>query len=141
MAAHIDRIGRSAGSQNFGEVLQREFPAIQGKSIDYAVMERYPDVLIVEAPFEWDDLGNWSAVPRLQGTDALGNTVQSRHLGLNTRDSIIRGDDGHLIVTIGVRNLIIVQTPNATLIADRDEEAAIKEIVSQIEQKQWNEYL
>jgi mannose-1-phosphate guanylyltransferase len=104
-------------------------------------MERYSEVVVIEAPFGWDDLGNWSAIPRLQGQDSEGNTIQAKHLGRNTSDCIIRGEHGHLLVTIGLQNLIVVQTPNATLIADRNDEAAIKEIVNQIEGQQWTEYL
>jgi mannose-1-phosphate guanylyltransferase len=141
IAGHLEKIADSVGSRDFANVLNREFTAIKGKSIDYAVMERYPDVLMVEAPFQWDDLGNWSAIPRLQGVDADNNTVQAKHLGLNTSNSIIRAAQGHLIVTIGVKNLVVVHTPNATLIADRQEEASIKEIVNQIEKNGWDEYL
>jgi mannose-1-phosphate guanylyltransferase len=104
-------------------------------------MERYPEVAVIEAPFCWDDLGNWSAIPRLQGIDALKNTVQGKHLGINTTQSIIRGEEGHLIVTIGVQNLIIVQTADATFIANRDDESRIKEIVTQLEQQKWDEFL
>lgn len=141
MSAHIKIIGAAVGKPDFDSVLNSEFCAIQGKSIDYAVMERYPNVLVVEAPYQWDDLGNWSAVPRLKGVDQNGNTVDGKHLGIDSTDSIIRSADGHLIVTIGMKDCIIVHTENATLVADRGKESEIKEIVAQLEQKKWDEYL
>ena len=141
MYAHVEIIRAAIGTDSFAEVLQREFSAIKGKSIDFAVMERYSQVLVVEAPFTWDDLGNWSAVPRLKGVDDNGNTIDATHLGLGTCGSIIRGAPGHLIVTIGMKDCIIVQTPNATLIADKHQENAIKEIVAQLEQNNWVEFL
>jgi mannose-1-phosphate guanylyltransferase len=141
MFIHLQQIAESVDSLGFSEVLNREFTAIQGKSIDYAVMERYPNVLMIEAPFDWDDLGSWSAVPRLQGSDAQGNTIQAKHMGINTAHSIIRAEDGHLVVTLGVQNLIVVHTSNATLIAHRDDEAAIKDVVARLEQNQWHEFL
>ncbi len=141
MYQHLERIARSMGTDRFQEVLETEFSAIKGKSIDFAVMERYPQVLMIEAPFEWDDVGNWSSVPRLQGTDDQGNSINARHIGINTNGSIVRGKENHLIVTIGVQDLIIVETENATLIANKHDESTIKEIVAQLEQKQWNEYL
>ena len=59
---------------DFRATLEREFAAIAGKSIDYAVMEHYDNIAVIEAPFEWDDLGSWRALARLHGTDADGNT-------------------------------------------------------------------
>ena len=141
MFAHIEKIGQAVGSPNFNNVLEAEFCAIEGTSIDYAVMERYDKVRVIEAPFEWDDLGNWSAVPRLKGVDEQGNTIDAKHLGIDTSNTIVRAADGHLIVTIGVKDCIIVQTPNATLVADKNNESAIKQIVTQLEEKEWLDYL
>ena len=141
MSSHIQKIGAAVGTPDFANVLETEFCAIKGTSIDYAVMERYPNVKVVEAPYQWDDLGNWSAVPRLKGVDANGNTIDAKHIGLETSNSIIRADDGRLIVTIGMKDCIIVQTGNATLIADKANESAIKQVVAELEKKEWNEYL
>jgi mannose-1-phosphate guanylyltransferase len=141
MFSHIKKIGQAVGSPNFNDVLEAEFCAIKGTSIDYAVMERYDKVRVIEAPFEWDDLGNWSAVPRLKGVDEQGNTIDAKHLGIDTSNTIVRAADGHLIVTIGVKDCIIVQTPNATLVADKNNESAIKQIVAQLEEKEWLDYL
>ncbi|MEM7784808.1 MAG: UTP--glucose-1-phosphate uridylyltransferase, partial [Planctomycetota bacterium] len=104
MHVHLQNIADSIGTDQFQATLQSEFSAIEGKSIDFAVMEHYDNVLVVEAPFQWDDLGNWSAMPRLLGTDAQGNTIQGEHLGLDTENSIVRTEDGHLIVTIGMKD-------------------------------------
>ena len=96
---------------------------------------------VIEASFDWDDVGNWSAVGRLRGTDEDGNTIVGRHLGIDSRDSIIRGQEGHLVVTLGVQGLIVVQTPDATLVADRNSEESIRELVKMIKEKGWNEHL
>lgn len=141
MFAHVEKIGNAVGSPKFNEVLEEEFCAIKGTSIDYAVMERYDKVRVIEAPFEWDDLGNWSAVPRLKGVDEQGNTIDAKHLGIDTSNTIVRAADGHLIVTIGVNDCIIVQTPKATLVADKNNEGAIKQIVKQLEENEWLDYL
>ena len=141
MSGHIEKIAASIGSPEFADTLQEEFCAIQGKSIDYAVMERYQNVLVVEAPFEWDDLGNWTAVPRLQGVDENNNATSGKHIAIKTSGSIIRSDDEHLVVTVGMEDCIVVHTPNATLVANKKDEASIREIVKQLEQNEWNEYL
>lgn len=141
MASHIKAIQASIGTSSFADTLQREFTAIKGTSIDYAVMERYDNVKVVEAPFQWDDLGNWTALPRQRGTDDDGNTIDAKHLGISTTNSIVRSDDDHLIVTVGMEDCIVVRTPDATLIANRKDEAAIKQVVKELGEKGWDEYL
>ena len=141
MFEHIDKIRSAVATDHYASVLKSEFAAIEGKSIDYAVMERYEKVQVIEAPFEWDDLGNWTAIPRLQGTDDAGNTIEGKHLGIETSNSIIRSTDQHLIVTVGMKDCIVVHTDDATLIASKDHEGEIKKVVEQLKLKQWDEYL
>lgn len=141
MFQRLGRIRQQLGRPEFPATLASEFPAIEPKSIDYAVMEHYPHILMVEAPFAWDDLGNWSAVARLSDYDDSGNSIEGKHLGVDTTNSIVRGDRQHLLVTIGVNDLLVVHTPDATLIADRNNESGIKQVIEQLEQKQWHEYL
>ena len=141
MSTHIERISETIGTPRFHDTLAREFTAIKGKSIDYAVMERYENVLVIEAPYEWDDLGNWSAIPRLKGVDPSGNTVDGEHLGIDTENSIIRTENGHLIVTIGMKDCIVVHTPDATLVADKQNENAIKDVVAELERRKLEHYL
>ncbi len=141
MFQHIAEIGAAIGTPRFAETFSREFAAIRGKSIDYAVMEHYDDVVVIEAPFNWDDLGSWRALARLHGTDAEGNTRVGRSLVVRTKDSIIRSTDDHLVATIGVDNLIIVHTPDATLVVNQNDEEAVREIVKLIEEHGWECYL
>jgi mannose-1-phosphate guanylyltransferase len=141
MHSHIAKIGAAVGTGDYLQVLRDEFTAIQGTSIDYAVMERYDNVLVVEAPYDWDDLGNWTALPRLSGVDEDGNTIAAKHLGINTNGTVVRSDDDHLIVTVGMEDCIVVRTPDATLIARKDQESAVKEVVKKLEENGWHEYL
>ncbi len=141
MMAHLRTIAAAVDNANYGEVFTREFTAIQGISIDYAVMEHARDVVVVEATFSWDDVGSWQAISRLQGTDADGNTISARHLGLNTRGTIVRGGPEHLVVTLGVEGLIVVHTPDATLVANKHDEEAIRQLVKLIAERGWQQYL
>ena len=122
-------------------MLAREFAAIVGKSIDYAVLEKHREVAVVEAPFTWDDVGSWQSLARLHGADEQGNTIVARHLGIDTQGTIVRGDADHLIVTVGARDLIVVHTPDVTLVAHRDQEESIRQVVRQIEERGWTELL
>ena len=140
MFEHLRRITDAMGTADYESVLQREFTAIQGISIDYAVMEHARDVMVIEAPFTWDDLGNWQSLARLRGVDEQGNTLAGRHLGIDTRGSIIRTSDDHLVVTIGVEDLIVVHTPDATLVANRHDEESIRKVVKELQERGWGEY-
>jgi len=110
-------------------------------SIDYAVMEKAEHVVVVEAPFEWDDVGSWLALGRLGQTDEQGNTVLGRHLGIDTSGTIVRTSDDHLVVTLGLRDCLVVHTPDATLVADKHQEEAVRRVVKLLEERGWDEFL
>jgi mannose-1-phosphate guanylyltransferase len=141
LADHLEAIAAARGRADAQEILDREFTAIRPISIDYAVMEHAKDIVVIEAPFAWDDLGSWQALARLHGADAEGNTVVAKHLGIDTHGSIVRSTDEHLIVTVGLTDTIVVHTPDATLIARRSQEEALRRVVSLLAERGWGEYL
>jgi mannose-1-phosphate guanylyltransferase len=141
MVAHLRKIVAAWDQPDCDEVFSREFAAIRGISIDYAVMEHAKDVAVIDAPFTWDDVGTWQAVARLAGPDAQGNTASGRHIALDTHGSIIRTGEDHLVTTVGVDNLIVVHTPDATLVANRHDEESVRKIVKMLEERGWTEYL
>jgi mannose-1-phosphate guanylyltransferase len=137
----LQKIAISIGQSDFPATLDREFTAIRGKSIDFAVMERYQPVVVIEAPFQWDDVGSWQALARSVGADADRNTVIGKHLGIRTTGSIIHTDADHLVVTLGLDDCIVIHTPDATLVADKNQEEAIREVVKALEERNWREHL
>lgn len=141
MHEYLQSIGSAIGQPDFARVLDRDFTAIRGKSIDYAVMERYSPVVVVEAPFGWDDVGSWQALARSVGVDENGNAILGKHLGIRTSGSIVRSTDDHLVVTLGLNDCIVVHTPDATLVADKSQEEAIREVVKALEERGWREFL
>jgi mannose-1-phosphate guanylyltransferase len=138
---HLEVIKNHIGKPEFTDVFDREFTAIRGKSIDFAVMEHYQPVVVIEAPFSWDDVGSWQALARNVGADEAGNTVVGKHVGIRTACSIVRSSEEHLVVTLGMKDAIVVHTPDATLVAAKDQEEAIREVVKALEERGWKEYL
>jgi mannose-1-phosphate guanylyltransferase len=122
-------------------IFRREYETLDRLSIDFAVLEHAKEVLVVQAPFQWDDVGSWLAVERLHPQDADGNTILATHCGLKTTRCVIVADAGHLIGTVGVRDLLIVQDGDATLVADRNEEGAVKQLVELLKKKGLERYL
>lgn len=137
----LKAIESALGTPHAVEVLRREFAAMTAISIDYAVLEHSTEVLMIEAAFPWDDLGSWQGLMRLQGGDDQGNVVSAKHVGLSTSGSLIRSSTDHLIATIGVRDLIIVHTPDATLVANKHDEESVRQLVAELKSRGWEEYL
>ncbi len=141
MVDELDAIVAAAGTPSFEDVFARHFAAIQGKSIDYAVLEKYPQVAVIEPAFTWDDVGNWTSLARTRGTDEHGNTFVGKHVALDTQGSIVCGHDDHLIVTIGLQDVIVVHTPDATLVVPKSGEDGIRQVVKRLQDLGWHEYL
>lgn len=110
-----------------------QFPKI---SIDYAVMEKTEYLLVLESSFEWDDLGDWLAMDRLIPHDARGNAIQGVWIGMDTDDCIILGNENNnsnrIIATLGISDLIIVDTDDAIFISHKDFVHKIKQFVQHI---------
>jgi len=139
--AHLRRIADAWDTPARDTVFAEEFAAIKGISIDYAVLEHAPDVVVIEAPFTWDDLGGWSAVARQRGEDADGNTIVGKHLGIESSRTIVHAGGDHLVVTMGLTDMLVVHTPDATLVAHRAHEEAVRKVVAELEKRGWTEFL
>ncbi|MBI1345179.1 NTP transferase domain-containing protein [bacterium] len=141
MYARLMRLQKAIGTEKWKDVLDTEFPEMASISIDYAVLERSSQVSVLQAPFGWDDVGSWQAMARLSEPNAAGNTIDALHVGVETQGCIIRGSSNVLIATVGVQDLIIVQTATATLIADRHDESAVKRLLAQISGQDLESFL
>jgi mannose-1-phosphate guanylyltransferase len=138
LAKGVERIAKAWPDES---VIREVYPILEKISIDFAVMENAKNVLVVQAPFQWDDVGSWLALERMHPQDAEGNTVLANHCGVRTNNCVIAGDPGRLIATVGVRDLLIVQDGDATLVADRREESNVKQIVEKLKQENRDNYL
>jgi mannose-1-phosphate guanylyltransferase len=141
LAAAVERIAAAWETPRQQEVLTKEYAGLGRISIDYAVMEKAAEVLVVEAPFQWDDVGSWLAIERRHPQDAHDNTVLGTHLGIDTHHCVIAGDKDKLIATLGVSDLIIIQDGDAILVAHREEEGNIKKIVEELKKRGQEKYL
>ena len=113
-------------------LLSRHYPAIEKISIDYAVMEKAASVLVLESGFDWDDVGEWPAVARHFPHDEADNVIQGKGLVRSGRANIVVGDGSHLTVLLGVDDLIVVQTEDATLVCHRSQAQQIKDVVKEL---------
>jgi len=98
-------------------------------SVDYGIVEKISGIAVVQALFDWDDLGHWEAVYRLGRKDAGGNVIQGDVLALDCRDCLLISKGGKLAV-VGMSNMIMVQTRDATLVCPQTGVQRVKEIVA-----------
>ena len=142
--AGIMRIAEAWGTPRQDEVFRPLYPTLEKISIDYAVMQeaaKAGKVLVMHAPYQWDDVGSWLALDRRNPQDAAGNTIAALHCGVGTRRCVIVSDADHLIGTLAVEDLIIVQDGNATLITTRQAEGRVKELVDAIRARKLERFL
>lgn len=137
----LQRLQSALGTERWSESLAAEFPRMPSLSIDYAVLEKAQDVCVVPASFEWEDVGSWQSLARLFPSDIDGNTIDGTFCGVNTSGCIVRSSAEHLVAAFGVRDLIIVHTPDATLVADKHDETALRQLIAELERRGLAEFL
>jgi mannose-1-phosphate guanylyltransferase/mannose-6-phosphate isomerase len=108
------------------------FSRVPDDSIDYAVMEKTQRAAVIPVSCAWSDIGSWSALWLTGDKDADGNLREGDTMAVATRNSLLRSHDRHLLATVGVDDLIVVTTPDATLVAHRDAAQDVKKIVEQL---------
>jgi mannose-1-phosphate guanylyltransferase len=114
-------------------VLAEAYGAAEKISIDYALLEHADSVAVLEAEFDWSDVGAWSAIPELFDQDEAGNTVRDApFIGLDSNRCMVQGD-GRLIALLGVEDLVVVQTGDATLVCRRERAEEVKQLIQQLE--------
>jgi mannose-1-phosphate guanylyltransferase len=137
----LARIGESIDTPDESNVIYNEYEKFDNISIDYGVMEKASNVKIIEADFEWDDVGSWRAIERLNKSDQNNNTILGEHCGLDTQGNIIIGDKEHLITTISVSDMIIVSTKDVTMVCNKNNAEEIKELTNLLKERGYDCYL
>ena len=117
---------------DFVRIDREAFARVASDSIDYAVMEKTLHAAVIPVSCGWSDIGSWTALWRTGDKDAHGNLRQGDTLAIDTRNCVLRSHDRHLLATLGVDDLIVVSTPDATLVAHRDAAQDVKKIVEQL---------
>lgn len=113
------------------EIPAHAFAQVSDISIDYAVMERSKQVAVVPSDFGWSDIGSWSAVKELVAPDAAQNRAVGEAIFVDSRNTFVQSED-RLVATVGVDNLMIIDTPDALLVAHPDKAQDVKKVVAQL---------
>lgn len=133
-------IADAMGTNEEYNIIEKIYPNIRKISIDYGIMEKSNDVLVVSGEFGWNDVGSWDMMNVLHSEDINGNISIGDVLNIDTNNTIVYSDS-KLIATVGVDNLIIVQTKDAILVCDRNKAQDVKKVVDSLNELGRNELL
>ena len=117
---------------NFDNALRERYTGLPRISFDYAIMEKADRVLVVEAGFDWDDIGSWRALANYFQKDKRGNAANRALTAVDSSNNIVFDEDGTTIALLGVHDLIVVRTPDALLVCHRHEAERIKELIGKL---------
>jgi mannose-1-phosphate guanylyltransferase len=135
LATSLEEIGQAWGTDQQAEVLNRLWPGLQAETIDYGIMEGARQVAVIPAEeLEWSDVGSWDSLFDVLPADSAGNIVMGgKHVGLETHDSLVYVNQEHrLIVTIGVDDLVVVDTGDVLLVCRKDQAQKVRTVVNQL---------
>lgn len=128
----LDHIGNALGAADEWTVIEEVYPGLEKISIDYAVTEKAENVKVIEVDYSWSDIGSWTSLRDVEQVDQNGNVVRANHVGIDTKDCIVWADENHLIGTIGVSDLVIIHTGDATLVCSADRAQDVKALVEKL---------
>src|SRR5262245_5311697 len=134
LASGLAPLAAAWRTPRFEAALAEHYPQLPKISIDFGVMEKVSGALLLPMALRWDDVGAWDALARLLPADAAGNVAQGEHLLLDGKNLIVSSTGG-LVAARGVADLIIVHTPDATLVCRRDDAEGVKAIVQELERR------
>jgi mannose-1-phosphate guanylyltransferase len=148
MHAGLARLAARAASAGWEQAVNEEFARLPSISIDNGVLEPIAarhstddSLIVVPASFEWDDVGSWQALPKVLGVDDRGNTIIGASCQIDTNDCVIRSAGDHLVATIGLKDFVVVHTQDATLIAPKGDEAALRKLVALLQERGHDKFL
>ena len=135
----IEAIQQATEDLDFIRISEEIFKDCPNTSIDYAVMEKTGAAVVVPLDAGWSDVGSWLSLYEVSVKDKSNNVITGDSLCIDTKNTLIRGDE-RLIATIGVDDLVIVDTKDALLVAKKDQSQKVKEVTNILKQKGRSEY-
>lgn len=129
MYALLERIEHAIDTPQEAQVLAETYPKMQQIAIDYAILEKSHQIAVIAADIGWSDIGDWARLKDELTDLESDNLIRAEHMGIDTKNSLVYGPEKKLIVTIGIENLVVVDTPDALLICDKYRSMDVKKVV------------
>ncbi|MDD5434660.1 MAG: mannose-1-phosphate guanylyltransferase/mannose-6-phosphate isomerase [Nitrospira sp.] len=136
----LTKIESSFGKKDEESVSRKVFSDLKPVSIDYGIMEKSDRVAVIPADFGWNDVGSWTALDEISQRDDSGNVIAGNVIDVDSMDSIIYATD-RLVATLGLKDMVVVDTADATLVCRKDKAQDVKRIVERLKKRGSEEYL
>ena len=136
----LERIAAAFGSPEEEQILNEVYPQLRSVSVDYGIMEKCDDILVVTGEFGWSDVGSWDRIDALHPADRNGNVTFGDAWVLDGKDTTVYST-GRCVAAIGVEDLVIVETKDAVMVCRRSNAQDVKKIVEMLKEKGRNELL
>ena len=136
----VINIEKSIGQKSQKRVIKEEYMKLENISIDYGIMEKADNIFVLPCDFGWDDVGSWTSLERLNPQDEEGNIIEGNVFGIDTKKCIVKADK-KLIATVGIEDLIVIDTKDAILICRKDRAQDIKKLINEMKENSMDLYL
>ncbi|MAE39150.1 MAG: mannose-1-phosphate guanylyltransferase [Euryarchaeota archaeon] len=128
---HLEKIGKSVGTDDYNNVLSNSWENIEPESVDYGMLEKSDNVLVVEGSFDWNDIGSWNSIYEISEKDSEGNAFKGDVIILEGINNLIHSPD-KLTAVIGVDNIVVVNLKDVTLIVPKESSEDVRKLVDKL---------
>ena len=128
------------GTPDEEKVINEIYPVIPKISVDYGIMEKADNVVVIDGEFGWNDVGSWDTLEVMYNKDENGNISKGENIMLDTKNSVVFGNKS-LIATIGLDNIVVVETDDAILVCDKNKAQSVKDVVDILKERKLDKYL
>lgn len=136
----LSRIEKAIGTAQENDAIEAVYKKLDNISIDYGVLEKSKKVMVIPADIGWSDVGSWTALDEVLPHDTCGNIIRGNVVDAGSKDSLIFGSN-RLVATIGLEDMIVVDTPDATLVCPKERAQDVKKIVDELKKQNREEHL
>jgi mannose-1-phosphate guanylyltransferase len=140
LSTGLAEIRRSLDSSDHQQVLKQVYQKVPRVSIDYGVMEKADNVLMLPGNFGWDDVGSWTALDAYKEKDDQGNVLDGRGVLVDTKNTMVQASE-KVVATLGVKDLIIVESDESILVCHKSRAQEIKKLIRALEDNGYKEIL
>ncbi len=144
LSKRVAEIIKAVGTKDEKRVMEREYKKAENVSIDYALSEKADNLVLVPGDFGWSDVGDWKVVYDISDKDNRGNVILARYpenyIDISSKNCLVE-TNGRLVVTIGLEDVVVIDTEDAVLICSKDKTQDVKKAVEELKLRKKNQYL
>jgi mannose-1-phosphate guanylyltransferase len=139
--AALEAIAGAIGTDDYRNVLETQYNQLSGISIDYGIMEGAESVGVVPVECGWSDVGSFSSLDAVLKRDAAQNLTSGKVVALDSTNCTLYATEGHVVGVVGMSDVVVVHSPDATLVIPTERAQEVRNILKEMEERKWDEYL